>query len=213
AAPVLFDIFSILQKSTWFKKPEYDLVKIEVCRQSGCRALDICEKDLQEAPKPGLKTAPCPYHRLVHLDATGKYRVNSDCEDISVMQHVPWFTLPPSMEYYFKTKNPSYKSLPPFREDCGGATGNSMEFVYPRRETQLYIPVELDGRPGKIIFEIAHRKQESTVYWHLDQQYMGKTSSFHQLAMNPNAGAHTITVVDESGESETMKFEIVTKKR
>jgi penicillin-binding protein 1C len=217
AAPILFDIFSMLNpangRSTWFKKPEKDMERIMICRESGCRALDICDKELQLVPRSGLKSVSCSYHRLIHLDASGMYRVTSDCEDVSRMQHVSWFVLPPAMEYYYKSKNPSYKTLPAFREGCAGTTSNMMEFVYPRQETQLYIPVELDGRPGQVIFEIAHRRPGSTVYWHLDNQFVGTTSNFHQLAMNPEPGAHTITVVDETGESEAMKFEIVNAKR
>jgi penicillin-binding protein 1C len=213
AAPILFDIFSLLRTPEWFRRPDNDLVRIQVCRESGCRALDICNKSEELVPRSGLKSGSCPYHRLVHLDKSGDQRVTSDCEDVANMQHVAWFVLPPAMEYYYKTKNPAYKSLPPFRSDCAGSNANAMEFVYPRQETQLYIPVELDGRPGKVIFEIAHRKTGSTVYWHLDEQYMGLTTGFHQFAMNPQPGEHTVTVVDENGESETMKFEIINRKR
>lgn len=213
AAPILFDIFSLLRNNEWFKKPVNDMEKVWVCRESGCRALDICDKEEQLIPKSGLKSGPCPYHKLVHLDAGGNYRVTSECEDISRMQHISWFILPPTMEYYYKTKNPTYKILPPFRDGCGNSAGNAMDFVYPREETQLYIPVELDGRPGKVVFEIAHRKTGTKVYWHLDDQYMGSTDGLHQLAMNPEPGEHTVTCVDENGESISMKFEIINRKK
>jgi penicillin-binding protein 1C len=213
AAPILFDIFSVLHPTSWFKKPEADMAQVKVCKESGCRATDICDAELQWIPKSGMKTGPCPYHKIIHLDASGKFRVTSDCESVDHMQHVPWFVLPPSMEYYYKTKNPGYKMLPPFKEGCYTASGNAMEFIYPREETQLFIPVELDGRPGKVVFEIAHRRSGSTVYWHLDDQYMGMTTDIHQFAMNPAEGKHTITCVDENGETVSMKFEIVGKKK
>ena len=213
AAPNLLDIFSMLPASSWFRRPDNDLEKVMVCKESGCRATDICDKQEELIPKTGLKSAPCPYHRLVHLDASGQYRVTSDCESVSHMQHVPWFILPPSMEYYYKTKYPSYKLLPPYRNDCGGVITNAMDFVYPREETQLFIPVELDGRPGKIVFEIAHRRPGTVVYWHLDDHYAGSTTDIHQLAMNPEPGPHTVTCVDENGESIAMKFEIVNEKK
>jgi penicillin-binding protein 1C len=88
-----------------------------------------------------------------------------------------------------------------------------MDFVYPREETMLYIPVELNGRPGKVIFEIAHRRPGTTVYWHLDDQYMGSTKDIHQFAMNPDPGKHVITAVDEFGESISMKCEIVSERK
>jgi penicillin-binding protein 1C len=213
AAPILFDIFSLLRSNEWFKMPKNEMERISVCKQSGCRAIDICEKTEQLVPKAGLKSAPCSYHQLIHLDRSGQFRVTSDCESTDQMQHVPWFVLPASMEYYYKTKYPDYKPLPPFKEGCGMITKGSMDFVYPREETALYIPVELDGRPGRVVFEIAHRKSATTVYWHLDDVYMGTTTSIHQFAMNPEPGEHRVTVVDANGESISMKFEIVDRKK
>ncbi|CAN5835632.1 penicillin-binding protein 1C [soil metagenome] len=213
AAPILFDIFSTLNSPEWFKRPEKDMEKIWVCKQSGYRATDICDKEEQWVPKSGLKSGPCTYHKIIHLDASGQFRVTSDCENVSSMQHVSYFILPPAMEYYYKTKNPNYKPLPPFRADCGGTISHAMEFVYPREETMLYIPIELDGRPGKVIFEIAHRKPGTIVYWHLDDQYMGMTTDIHQFAMNPDPGKHVVTAVDEFGESIEMKCEIVNEKK
>lgn len=213
AAPIMFDIFSLLPQTSWFDKPERDMVKIAVCKESGYRALDICDADTEWVPAAGTNTKACPYHRIIHLDKTGQYRVNSNCEDPSTMQHVPWFILPPTMEYYYKSKNPTYKPLPPWKESCIGQSTHMMEFIYPREETQLFIPVELDGKPGKVVFEVAHRNSHATIYWHLDNNYMGQTSGIHQLALNPDAGEHTLTCVDENGESISMKFEIISEKK
>jgi penicillin-binding protein 1C len=213
AAPIMFDIFSLLPNSSWFEKPESDMIKIAVCHESGFRALDICKSDTMWVPAAGVKTSACPYHKTIHLDRSGQYRVNSNCEDPSNMQHVPWFILPPSMEYYYKTKNPTYHPLPPWKESCMGQSSHSMEFVYPREETQLYIPVELDGKPGRAVFEVAHRTSGATIFWHLDNNYIGETTGMHQLALNPEAGEHVLTCVDQDGESISMKFEIISEKK
>jgi penicillin-binding protein 1C len=117
------------------------------------------------------------------------------------------------MEYYYKSKNPTYKPLPPWKPDCIGQSAHTMEFIYPREETQLYIPVELDGKPGKAVFEIAHRNSGMKVYWHLDNTYVATTTGFHQLALNPEQGSHVLTCVDENGESITMNFEIISEKK
>ena len=213
AAPIMFDIFALLPNTTWFDKPERDMVQITVCHESGYRALDICDADTMWVPAAGVRTNACPYHRTIHLDRTGQYRVNSNCEDPSDMIHIPWFILPPTMEYYYKTKDPTYHPLPPWKESCIGQSANTMEFVYPREETELYIPVELDGKPGRAVFEIAHRNSGAKVFWHLDNNYVGETMGFHQFALNPEAGEHTLTCVDESGESISMRFVIISEKK
>jgi penicillin-binding protein 1C len=214
AAPILFDIVNLLPNADWFKEPRNDMQEIEVCAESGHRALEICNRKRMRVPKSGLKSSPCPYHQLIHLDAGGRYRVTSDCADVSTMQHVSWFILPPAMELYYKTKYPSYRPLPELRSDCGSTANmtHAMDLVYPRGDTKLYIPTELDGRPGRVIFEVAHRRRNSILYWHIDNEYMDQTRDIHQLAINPIEGEHLLTVVDENGEVLSQKFEIVSRK-
>ncbi|MBI4945813.1 MAG: transglycosylase domain-containing protein [Bacteroidetes bacterium] len=214
AAPILFEIFGVLGKQDWFKMPQDAMQQIEVCKESGYRALPICEhKEKQWVQSAGLKTAPCPYHRLVHLDATGRWRVNSDCEEVSNMIHKSWFVLPPAMEWYYKSKNTTYSELPPFRVDCKSSSNVfSMELLYPKQESKIFVPVELDESTGKTVFRVAHRKSETTIYWHLDDNYIGSTKGIHQMGLSPKSGQHTLTLVDEFGETITQRFEIIGKK-
>ena len=143
----------------------------------------------------------------------GKYRVNSNCEDINKMQHISWFVLPPAMELYFKSKNANYKELPPFRSDCETNGLSAMEIIYPKQFSKIYVPIELNGTLGKTIFHVAHRMANSIIYWHLDDLYIGSTQGIHQMALSPDEGIHTLTLVDETGESLVQKFEIVSGKK
>ncbi|HWB62942.1 MAG TPA: penicillin-binding protein 1C, partial [Chitinophagales bacterium] len=170
AAPIMFDIFKLLKSSPWFAQPYSEMKQIDVCAKSGYRALGICESTQSIwVPFTGLKTPPCPYHQIIHLDPTGQWRVNSDCAPPSQMQHVSWFVLPPAEEWYYKSKKPGYRVLPPFKPGCTDLNKQSvMEFIYPKKSTQLYIPVELDGKTGKAVFEVAHRSPDAILYWSLD---------------------------------------------
>jgi penicillin-binding protein 1C len=214
AAPVMFDIFSLLKPSKWFDIPFDEMEKVRVCRLSGCRATDLCEPvDTIRIQRSGLRSGACPYHKLVHLDKQGTHRVNSNCEDISLMQHVNWFVLPPAMEWYYKSKNPSYRELPPYRSDCETHGTGAMEIIYPKQYSKIYVPIELDGSVGKTVFEVAHRKADALIYWHLDDKYVGSTRNIHQMGLTPEEGSHTLTLVDEEGESIVEKFEIISKKK
>jgi penicillin-binding protein 1C len=210
AAPVMFEIFSLLESSSWFDKPFDEMEKIPVCMKSGHRASNHCEPvDSVFVQSAGLKTIACPFHKLIHLDRSESFRVDSDCENVSDMVHVPWFILPPSQEWYYKTKNPLYRSLPPFRSDCKPFADVSVEFIYPRENSKILVPREIDGKPGRTVFEAAHRTPGSSLYWHLDGTYIGITTHIHQLGLNPSEGKHTITIVDEKGVSASQNFEVV----
>lgn len=213
ACPILFDIFNMLQPKGWFQPPLDEMSRVSVCRQSGFRALDSCENiDSVWIQNSGLKTGPCPFHKLIHLDKTERWQVNSNCESPENMVHKSWFVLPPVQEWFYKSKNPSYATLPQFREDCNSPEkSRSMELIYPNKASKIMMPVDLQGNPGKTIFEAAHRNPGTTIFWHLDKEYLGSTITFHQMALFPKPGKHTLTIIDEEGESLTRHFEIVAK--
>ncbi|KQM78105.1 penicillin-binding protein 1C [Pedobacter sp. Leaf216] len=215
AAPVLFDIFRLLPNGKWFETPVTKLKKIRICKQSGYKAGEYCTNVNEEmVPSAGEKTSVCPYHKLVHLDQSGSYRVTDQCESVTNMQHKSWFILPPAMEYYYKIKNSDYKNLPPFKEGCNTAGGNSvMEVIYPKNNAIVYIPIELDGTRGKIVLNAAHRNSSSKIYWHIDNEYVATTTNFHQLAISPAPGKHTLTLVDENGERLVQIFTVLDKEK
>lgn len=208
AAPVMFNIFDLLPYSDWYDKPYDDLIQVPVCIQSGHRASQICPHvDSIYIPESGLKSESCPYHKLVHLDKERKYRVSSKCEKPKNMIHEPWFILPPAWEWYYKQKNPLYKSLPPYKPGCNEkGTVSVMQFVYPISSSNIYIPKDLDGKLQKVVFEIAHRYPEKKVFWHLDNEYLGETKEFHQMQFSAIEGEHIITAVDEDGNSLKRKI-------
>jgi penicillin-binding protein 1C len=216
AAPVLFDIFKALRPKGWFYAPYDDMEQLPVCHYSGYRATPNCEIiDTVWVQKKGIRTGVCPYHQLVHLDKTEKWRVTSDCESVDNMVTKTWFVLPPVMEYYFQTKNPFYKILPPYRPDCASADQptRSMDIIYPKENSRLYVPYDLDGKKQKFLFKVAHRISGTKIYWYLDQQYLGSTEEFHQMGLAPEAGHHILVLVDQTGESMTRNFEIIDKKK
>ena len=216
AAPVLFEIFEQLpNEGRWFDPPYDDMVRANICKQSGFRAGEYCEPDTVWIPKSGLKSGVCQHHQLLHLDPGGQWQVNGDCASPSVMQHRSWFVLPPMEEYYFKSKNPWYVTPPPFRADCAGAQSaqrqTPMQLIYPKETTRIYVPVDLNGQLSSTIFRVAHRSPETEVYWHLDGAYLATTKTFHQMALQPSIGRHHLALVDKDGFRLEQDFEVVGK--
>ncbi|MBI1224152.1 MAG: penicillin-binding protein 1C [Bacteroidetes bacterium] len=214
AAPILFDVFNLLPPSRWFDAPYDAMKKLQVCKQSGYPALEYCEKDTIYVNETGLNTLPCPFHQIVHLDKTRQWQVNSSCETPSSMLNASWFILPPVEEYYFKMRNPSYSPLPPFRRDCDLEDAKSsalMQMIYPRKGAKIYVPTDLDGKLSRTVFKMAHRNPETLVYWHLDNEYIGQTKTFHELELNPTSGKHKLTLVDEKGNRLELEFEVIAK--
>jgi penicillin-binding protein 1C len=214
AAPALFEIFRLLPVARdWFEMPVGEMVNVKVCRQSGDRAGEYCEEtDDIWVPKSGLKAPVCPYHQLVHLSMDGKWQVTGNCMPPNQILNKKWFVLPPSMEYYYKTKNYQYHVLPPFKPGCTQAeSANPMEVIYPKEGAKIYVPLEADGIRGRVIFNAAHRQSGVKIFWHLDDQYVGETKDFHQVALNPSPGKHILTLIDGNGNSIYVSFEVLKK--
>jgi penicillin-binding protein 1C len=213
AAPILFDVFNRLPKAGWFVAPYDDMQEAAICRMSGHRATELCEEvDTVQIPLTSLNTNACPYHQIIHLDKTKKYRVDLSCESIENMVDVKWFVLPPVMEFYYKTRNPNYHSLPEVRSDCITESENKpMEIIYPKKKSKIYIPIDIDGTRGKTVLEVAHRSSNAEIHWHLDENYIGTTTTIHQLEVSPKAGKHKLMVIDADGFQTTVEFDIEEK--
>jgi len=208
AAPILFDLLGALPEDPWFEPPYDDMVRVPVCRKSGYRAGAHCAPvDTLFIPATGRQTSPCPYHRLVHLDHQKHYQVNGRCADIYEMHHQSWFVLPPVMEWYYKHKHPQYKPLPPFAPGCQPQQ-TPIALIYPENGSRVFVPVNIDGEPGKVVFRATHRN-DTRLFWHLDERFIGTTESIHQMEYRPEPGQHTLHLVDERGNTIARSFTVI----
>lgn len=213
AAPLLFSIFNILSHKTWFNKPTSDVEKINVCKQSGFKASEICKDvEVKYYQKGCNKTKQCPFHKLIHLDENEQYRVNSNCYPVDKMKHVPWFVVSPTQEYFFKQHSLFYRPLPDYLPECANDMNlHQMDIIYPREGFKIYVPIDQSGVRSKCIFKATHKNAIVTIFWHLDGVYIGSTQKFHQLSILPEKGAHVLELTDTNGESVQCKFEVIDK--
>ncbi len=218
AAPVLFDLVGYLDGGGRIDRPHWGLKPIQVCRDSGFLATELCPEETVWIPDESRFNRMCVYHRMVHLDASGRFRLDSRCESVDRMRHESWFVLPPIQEYYYRIDHPEYRPLPQYRADCGGGLRveggpQVMNLIYPEPETSVYIPVDLDGRMGEVVFEAVHRQPGSTIHWHVDRQYIASTRYFHQVSLNPNPGDHLLILTDQEGRRLERRFRVINPER
>lgn len=212
AGMVMFDIFNILPHASWFSLPEDQLYQTEICKESGMlRSVNCPEESIEKkyVTASGRNGNICGFHKLVHLSQDEKYQVYEDCANERGMTTKSWFVLPPVWEWYYKEKNISYKVLPPYSPECREDGKNKlMEFIYPFPNIIITTPKQLDGTTARIVFELAHRKPSNRAFWHLNDKYIGETSDIHKKEYTPQKGKHKLTVVDESGESISIRFTV-----
>ena len=171
------------------------------------RAGPQCETRRAElVPRAGLDSPACSFCRLVHADEALAFQVHADCEPIAAIRTVAWFVLPPGARDLLPA---APRRLPPAaavsarlprgaRSPRAAARSRSSTRA---RGRIVYVPVEMDGSLGRVVFEAAHRDPAARVFWHLDDEYQGETRDRHQLALAPRPGAHRLVLVDERGET------------
>ena len=195
AAPVMFDVFSMLPSAdSWFEKPLSDVEMMAVCQRSGHRASHWCYSsgdhvDTLAMPKVGIATPLCHYHKPVTADGVTK----------------GWFILPPTAEYYYKRATSDYISPPSI------AGVRPLELIYPQHNTVLYLPQGFGSK--RLVFRAAHRSDDAAVHWHLNNDYIKttytKSTVGHTISINPEPGVHWLTIVDNAGESQKVRFTVL----
>ncbi len=216
AAPLMFNIFELLEESKDLPVPVGDHLDFMVCASSGFKAGMHCGETIKKSLPAVSERAPaCPYHHLINLDKDERKQVNSSCYPVNQMKQKKWFVLPATEASYFKQYNNQYVEPPEFLTSCqdNGSQIPFMELIYPRNYTRLYIPTELDGSSGEAVFEVAHRNFGSIIYWHLDEKYVGRTSGTHQMGLHPEKGKHKLHLVDEQGRELTLAFEVISERK
>jgi len=211
SALVMFDIYNLLEKTSWFEMPKKEFQKAEVCKTSGCLAGRYCNDIETVLILPaGFKTKTCPYHNIVYLSEDEQFRVFANEYPSDEMVRKVWFILPPIQEWFYKKRHPEYKTLPPISPLCNDNQTSSkpMEFIYPNTSNPIRLSKQLDGSVGALALELAHRQADAIVYWHLDDTYIGATQFFHQMSVTPTEGKHWITVVDQWGNTLTRYVEV-----
>jgi penicillin-binding protein 1C len=121
-----------------------------------------------------------------------------------------WFILPPAMEYYYRKYHPTYRTLPSWLPGTRQSGEIQMvELIYPDDRLMVYLPRNNNEQKGQVIFQAAHRRSGATIFWHLDDTYLGSTRDIHQMTASPTPGNHKLLIVDEQGNSSSRNFKVV----
>lgn len=210
AAPILFQVFSWLPSETWFEIPYSDMTDDAVCRTSGYKAGIYCtEIDTIPIPRNGINSKICPYHKQVHLSADRAFRVNSSCYNVKDMVSESWFVLSPAQEYYYNKIHTNYRPLPPFMPGCADYESKPLDIIYPVDGTIIYLPKNFKGEVQSVICQATHTNPDATLYWHLDDEFLGSTQNIHNMAVKPSKGKHKITVVDDEGRTKVISINCI----
>ena len=201
AAPLMFDVAAALKDNYTYPASTATAVEVEVCAESGYPNAEVCGKTKKVMmPNVEIKTGTCPYHKKVFLDSTRQYQVLPDCYPVDQRCYEVYFMLPPVLEWFYKKHSAMYRPLPALYPSCATAHPDEMmAFVYPKSDARVTIPIGIKGNRQQVIFEIAHRNPQKTIYWTLNNVFIGQTRLSHQMPIDVEKGTYELRCVDEDG--------------
>ncbi|CEM62971.1 penicillin-binding protein 1C [Treponema phagedenis] len=213
AAPLMFELFSILPTSSWESKNPDDFERIQVCANSGYLAGIYCEKKTQMLkPKDAQSGTICPYCRAVSLTPDGAYQAIA--ADIPVLPKIEnRFVLPAGIAYYYAKQHRTYAPLPPWLPKSAGNTAPEFDILFPQPAAQVFIPIEIEGSLGAMTAEAVHSDPNAIIYWDLDGTYLGKTQAYHQWNIQAPKGEHLLTLTDNRGRQIRRRFTVLPRHR
>ncbi|MBX2858368.1 MAG: penicillin-binding protein 1C [Cellvibrionaceae bacterium] len=216
AAPIMFNVFNLLGNAQWIEQPEFALKTVEVCEIDGFLPRGDCETTTTRAPLDSHFQQTSPFFQRIHLDRSRHFRVHGGCEQVSKMHSEYRFVLPPHQAYYWQQNHSQYQALPPWRADCIASLANytrdmPMQIIYPQSAAKIYIPIELSGKKGRVVFKASHRNPQAKIHWHLNQKFIQSTQHFHHIALDLSSGQHQLVLIDASGNRLQRRFSVMEK--
>ncbi len=184
---------------------------VVICKETGFLAGKFCtERDTVLAPIWQKPLALCPYHKQIIVNDDETEAVCSLCWG-NESHHAKIYTIyPPDVEKYLRQRG-IYNSPPPkHRASCPSVNNlNTISITYPPEDSKLRIPTDIDGFKQKVTLKAAHYRVNSTIYWYLDNVFIGTTLQKHEMSITPAPGNHTLYLVDSDGNDSDVRFSVV----
>lgn len=215
SAPLLFDVLAVLPRDatteraqTWFSWEPEELGIERVCLDTGYLAGPACPATAYvPAPSHAEPLPICPFHRSAQLTLDGRYQVCSLCWEGDDHHEVSLLTYPPDVAQYLREQGRAVPPVPPHKPGCPSLSDEAvLRIVYPGEGLHLLVPREVTGERQSVTARAAHREETETLYWYLDEVYLGSTSKRHAMSLELRAGRHVLEVIDAQGNRARSSF-------
>ena len=209
AGPLLFEIFNILNRDKQWKvedaiSPEaLNLKKVAVCARSGDLPSKYSPNTIQSWFIPGVSPLKVStVHRAIPIDMeTGLRSCWCDPNTSELQVYEFW---PSDILRIYHLAGISLKTPPPFKSSCSlddlSASGTAPVIQSPRSNV-IYALQSHKLKEEKIPFSAIVDADVETLYWFVDNQFVGRIKKGKTLFWKPTNGTFIVQVVDDHGRS------------
>ena len=197
AGDLLFEILGIWRDLGTFEVPQGALKQIKVDALTGY-AWDFGDVKFMEISYPtnARPLRQSPYLRRIFVDKNGA-EVSSKSGDFLSASTKSVLNLPLNLLDFFASQNGAKA-----RENSAQKSRN-LKILYPKEGIKIRTTRDFKGE-NALIARIANVKNRS-VFWYLDGEFIGAGEQ-KSRTLNAESGSHTMSVVDENGEGDSVRF-------
>jgi penicillin-binding protein 1C len=210
AAPLLFDLFRALDRTSVARRELPRIEQIEVCALSHELPTAHCRERVRiERIANVSRIASCTIHRLLIVDATTGERFIGECvADRPSIARV--FAIdPPELVSYRRANGEQVAMLPPLSASCQDVDAEERpRIVSPDPTTPYRIRRDAPLRYQEIRLAAESGSDVSSLYWYQDGVLVATQRPEKAVFVLPVVGTHRIAVVDDLGRAHSVTYEV-----
>ena len=214
AAPILFDLINRLDPEPWFRTPYLHMKQVEVCKNDGYLAGGGCETELRWVPKTvtSRKSARSTGGCISTKPASTRQRCVR-----GTRTHEPSLMVRTAQRAWSSTTENTTRSTAAsesFAKTAASPPVSKARAVLSlfsirtpeRSSTSQRTSLAKEARPSSKPYTVA---PAPPCFWHLDDIYLGSTKTFHQQGLDMTPGPHVVTIVDDTGNRLSRRFQVL----
>lgn len=215
AAPLLFEIIDAMRAEgpplqPFYPRPPANMAIVQVCAVSGQIPGPHCPHTVPTWFNPGVSPiAVCDIHRAVSIDTrTGRRacRPGSPGTRMEVFEY--W---PSDLLRVFRQAGIPRRLPPPDNPNCPlevrATRGNPPQITSPQAGL-MYSFRATEQQPAPLAFTAVTDADVHTVYWFLDERFVGRSRGGQPLFWSPRPGQFMLRAVDDQGRSDTRPISV-----
>ena len=212
AAPVLFSLFNVINKSQenkWFIQPQ-TVKRRQVCSVSGMELGKYCASAKDELYLPGISpNLKCTIHQKILVDKKSGKRLCSHCRNGKKYEERIIEKWPVEIATWMERNGFPIDFIPEHYPLCSKIlSGNKPIILSPTAKTEYKIRKNVDLKYQKILLDATVSNETKTIYWFLDGKLVFSGKPTKKAFIIPRLGTHHIICTDDQGRSSEVLFTV-----
>lgn len=216
AAPLFFSIIDAIQNQIgqlsdiiYDKYKKLNLAKVKICEPSGLMPTKLCPKTVETWFIPGV--SPIKKDNIFREILIDKRTGLRACKVSPYTTFSAYEIWPSDLENLFEQAGIHHPTPPPFEASCNtrdrSTQGLQPKIISPREH--LVYSLHINSHENEIIPLIAIADSDvKTIYWFIDQTYIGKSQPNKSLLWKAKPGTFKLRAVDDFGRSDLLILKV-----